>query len=214
MCSIGGQRAERRKWLHVFSGIDVVIYVMSLSAYDQVLFEDHTTRCWDETLSLFEKTASNKSFKETDFIVFLNKDDIFQNKIQQISFNVYNPDFPSQDSHNAEKVQFWIREQLAYRFYHPYSSQQGMITKHNSNNNGYTINYGNQDEYIPEEEEQKYDYSKPNMNYHTNSTRTGGKKRGLHFHVTCATDTDQITAVFRVIQIELIRKLMTKAGLM
>eukprot|EP01084_Bolivina_argentea_P042776 78855_1 len=59
---VGGQRAERRKWLHVFSGIDVVIYVMSLSAFDQVLFEDHNTRCWDETLNLFKKTAKNKIF--------------------------------------------------------------------------------------------------------------------------------------------------------
>eukprot|EP01083_Nonionella_stella_P288033 980374_1 len=77
---VGGQRAERRKWLHVFSGIDVVIYVMSLSAYDQVLYEDHNTRCWDETLNLFENTAKNKSFKTTDFIVFLNKNDIFEEK--------------------------------------------------------------------------------------------------------------------------------------
>ena len=34
------QRAERRKWLHIFHGIDVVLYVMDLSAYDQVQREN------------------------------------------------------------------------------------------------------------------------------------------------------------------------------
>ena len=37
---LGGQRAERRKWLHLFQGIHSIIYVISLSEYDQTLFED------------------------------------------------------------------------------------------------------------------------------------------------------------------------------
>ena len=39
---VGGQRTERRKWLHIFHGIDVVLYVMSLSAYDQVTYLMHS----------------------------------------------------------------------------------------------------------------------------------------------------------------------------
>merc|ERR1719216_475647 len=89
LIDVGGQRTERRKWLHIFHGIDVVLYVMSLSAYDQVLYEDHTTRCYDETLNLFKKTAANKAFETTDFIVFLNKNDLFQDKLGRIPFTVY-----------------------------------------------------------------------------------------------------------------------------
>ena len=36
----GGQRAERRKWIHLFQGVQSIIYVVSLSEYDQTLFED------------------------------------------------------------------------------------------------------------------------------------------------------------------------------
>merc|ERR1712130_825176 len=117
MIDVGGQRAERRKWLHVFSGIDVVIYVMSLSAYDQVLYEDHNTRCFNETLNLFQKTANNKAFKNTDFIVFLNKNDIFQEKIKKIPFTVYQPDFDENMASNPENVTNWIKQQFTNKYY-------------------------------------------------------------------------------------------------
>ncbi|ETO18204.1 hypothetical protein RFI_19076 [Reticulomyxa filosa] len=77
-----GQRAERRKWIRVFKdNIDLIMYVMSLSSYDQVLFEDNTTRCYDETFKVFEEISQNPIFMYTDFAVFFNKVDIFDVKI-------------------------------------------------------------------------------------------------------------------------------------
>ena len=70
---VGGQRSERKKWLSIFGDVNAVIYVMSLSAYDQVVFEDHTTNCYVETLNLFSDTVNVSAFDLTDFIVFLNK---------------------------------------------------------------------------------------------------------------------------------------------
>ncbi len=70
---VGGQRSERRKWMKVFNDVDCVLYVMSLSGYDQVIFEDHETRCFDETLGLFQETIKHKVFDDTDFVVFFNK---------------------------------------------------------------------------------------------------------------------------------------------
>jgi hypothetical protein len=43
ICDTGGQRGERTKWIRCFNQVDAVIFVCSLSAYDQVLFEDETT---------------------------------------------------------------------------------------------------------------------------------------------------------------------------
>ena len=37
---VGGQRSERRKWMHCFDNLDAVIFVVALSEYDQVLRED------------------------------------------------------------------------------------------------------------------------------------------------------------------------------
>jgi guanine nucleotide-binding protein G(i) subunit alpha len=39
---VGGQRNERKKWIHCFDGVTAVIFVASLSEYDQVLYEDHS----------------------------------------------------------------------------------------------------------------------------------------------------------------------------
>ena len=44
---VGGQRSERKKWLHCFEGVDAVFFVVGSSEYDQLLSED------DETVSLF-----------------------------------------------------------------------------------------------------------------------------------------------------------------
>ena len=179
---------------------------MSLSAYDQVLYEDHNTRCWDETLNLFEKTAANKSFKETDFIVFMNKSDIFDEKIKIIPFNTYKEDYPKDQINNGESVKKWIQNEFSNRFYHPsshakkYNANRGGI--YSNKNNGHIV-YKNGSNNNEEEKE--------DIGALQNGKET---KRGLHFHITCATDTNQIETVVRCVQIELIRKLMARAALL
>jgi GTPase SAR1 family protein len=37
---VGGQRNERKKWIHCFSDVTAVLFVAALSAYDLTLFED------------------------------------------------------------------------------------------------------------------------------------------------------------------------------
>lgn len=37
---VGGQRNERKKWIHCFEGVTAVIFVAAISEYDQTLFED------------------------------------------------------------------------------------------------------------------------------------------------------------------------------
>lgn len=39
---VGGQRSERRKWIHCFENVTALIFIVSLSEYDQVLYEDET----------------------------------------------------------------------------------------------------------------------------------------------------------------------------
>jgi GTPase SAR1 family protein len=43
MYDVGGQRNERKKWIHCFEGVTAVIFVAAISEYDQKLFEDAST---------------------------------------------------------------------------------------------------------------------------------------------------------------------------
>ena len=40
---VGGQRSERKKWIHCFEDVTAIIFCVAMSEYDQVLHEDETT---------------------------------------------------------------------------------------------------------------------------------------------------------------------------
>jgi len=81
MFDVGGQRNERRKWIHAFDDVDSVIFVAALSEYDQVLFEDESMNRMDEAINLFDQIVNSKWFKQTAMILFLNKKDLFEMKL-------------------------------------------------------------------------------------------------------------------------------------
>lgn len=78
---VGGQRSERRKWVECFENVDAVIFVAALSEYDQNLAEAKRQNRMKEALSLFESVVKNVHFAETSIMLFLNKKDIFAEKI-------------------------------------------------------------------------------------------------------------------------------------
>lgn len=41
MFDVGGQRSERKKWIHCFEAVTSIIYCVALSEYDQVLLEEN-----------------------------------------------------------------------------------------------------------------------------------------------------------------------------
>uniref|UniRef100_A0A669Q6I4 G protein subunit alpha 14 n=1 Tax=Phasianus colchicus TaxID=9054 RepID=A0A669Q6I4_PHACC len=63
MLDVGGQRSERRKWIHGFKSVTSVIFLVALREYDQVLAE----------------CDSENRMKE--IILFLNKTDLLEEKI-------------------------------------------------------------------------------------------------------------------------------------
>jgi len=89
MFDVGGQRNERRKWIHAFDNVDAVVFVAALSEYDQVLFEDETMNRMDEALTLFDQIANSKWFKQTAMILFLNKKDLFEEKLKKKPLKQY-----------------------------------------------------------------------------------------------------------------------------
>lgn len=78
---VGGQRSERRKWIDCFDNVTAVIFIAALSEYDQTLAEAKRTNRMVEALELFRSVCNNRAFENTSILLFLNKKDIFAEKI-------------------------------------------------------------------------------------------------------------------------------------
>jgi hypothetical protein len=102
MIDVGGQRSERKKWLHCFQDVTCTIFCVATPEYDLKLYEDDITNRMHESIRLFREICNNKWFVETSMILFLNKDDIFQEKIKKVDLNVCFP------SYNGELFVFCI----------------------------------------------------------------------------------------------------------
>jgi len=83
MIDVGGQRSERRKWIHCFDCVTAVIFCVAINEYNQQLREDSSTNRVHESLLLFEEICNMAWFKDTAFILFLNKTYLFKEKISQ-----------------------------------------------------------------------------------------------------------------------------------
>ncbi|KAF0694102.1 Aste57867_14988 [Aphanomyces stellatus] len=96
MYDVGGQRNERKKWIHCFEDVTSVIFVAALSEYDQSLYEDSSTNRMIEAITLFDEIVNNRFFSNSAMILFLNKKDLFEEKVKKIdikSIEVFK-DFP------------------------------------------------------------------------------------------------------------------------
>jgi len=83
---VGGQRSERKKWLHCFDDVTCIIFLAALDEYDMKLEEDNITNRLDESLRLFGEVTGSTYFQPASWILFLNKCDIFEEKIKKIPF--------------------------------------------------------------------------------------------------------------------------------
>eukprot|EP01110_Echinostelium_bisporum_P002994 TRINITY_DN17332_c0_g1_i1.p1 TRINITY_DN17332_c0_g1~~TRINITY_DN17332_c0_g1_i1.p1 ORF type:complete len:347 (+),score=60.12 TRINITY_DN17332_c0_g1_i1:150-1190(+) len=90
---VGGQRSERRKWIHCFESVTAVLFCVALSEYDEKLVEDTKTNRMMEALTLFDEIGNHTCFKESAIILFLNKSDLFKEKVQRVPLNVCFPEY-------------------------------------------------------------------------------------------------------------------------
>ena len=111
LVDVGGQRSERKKWIQCFDNVTsgefcgkhfdkyypdfslIVLFIISLSDYNQVLYEDNTTNRMRESEKLFGEILNCIFFQRTPFIVFFNKVDLFQEKLKFARLQNYLPEY-------------------------------------------------------------------------------------------------------------------------
>ena len=91
MFDAGGQRSERKKWIHCFDEVQAIIFcvgkerfdpvsrgydiwcLLAMSEYDLMLEEDTNVNRMHESMKLFSSICNNKWFESASIILFLNK---------------------------------------------------------------------------------------------------------------------------------------------
>jgi len=93
MVDVGGQRSERKKWMYCFQDVTCVIFCVAISEFDLKLYEDDQTNRMHESLKLFKEICNSKWFTNTAIILFLNKRDLFEEKIKKVDLRVAFPEY-------------------------------------------------------------------------------------------------------------------------
>ncbi|TRZ02869.1 hypothetical protein DNTS_026734 [Danionella cerebrum] len=98
---VGGKKSERRKWIHCFENVSAIIYIASLSEYDENRMR--------ESVALFDTVVHFPFFAECKIILFLNKTDKLTEKIQSSDLKTYFPEFEGRRQ-NAQDAMLFIRK--------------------------------------------------------------------------------------------------------
>jgi len=110
LVDVAGQQNQRRKWIHCFDNVQALIFCADISAYDMKLREDPKINRMDDALDLFRDTINSKWFINIDVILFLNKKDIFEDKLKKTSLKTCFPNYEGQDEY--EEASNYIMEQF------------------------------------------------------------------------------------------------------
>lgn len=127
---VGGQRSERKKWIHCFENIDPIIFLAAISEFDQVLFESDNVviACaftefyhniinspfffcvtvdlenrMNESKSLFRILITSQWFENSSIILFLNKTDLLEEKIMHSNLVDFFPEYDGKSNNLIEK---------------------------------------------------------------------------------------------------------------
>ncbi|KAJ3444725.1 guanine nucleotide-binding protein g(o) subunit alpha [Anaeramoeba flamelloides] len=110
LIDVGGQRNERKKWIHCFEDVTSIVYVSAMSGYDQVLAEDSQTNRMTESLMLFSDICNSRWFMNNSLILFMNKMDLFDEKIKTKPLSDLFPDYDG--GSDVEEAKEFIKNQF------------------------------------------------------------------------------------------------------
>jgi guanine nucleotide-binding protein G(q) subunit alpha len=83
MVDVGGQRFERRKWIHCFENVTSIMFLAAISEYDQALVESDNKNRMEESKALFRTIITYLWFQNSSVILFLNKKDLLEENIMR-----------------------------------------------------------------------------------------------------------------------------------
>jgi guanine nucleotide-binding protein G(o) subunit alpha len=130
VCDVGGQRSERRKWIDCFDNVNAVIFVAALSEYDQNLAEARRINRMVESLDMFKSVCSHVAFANSAIILFLNKKDVFAEKILYSDIRLRKPfqDYAGPPRGFNEGVLYFVKKFKDCLVDHPFQDSYIHVT--------------------------------------------------------------------------------------
>jgi len=86
-----------------------IIFCVALSGYDLVLAEDEEQNRMIESMKLFDSICNSKWFIETSIILFLNKKDLFEEKIKRSPLKICFPEYGDANTYEAAAAYIRLR---------------------------------------------------------------------------------------------------------
>ncbi|OBZ79496.1 Guanine nucleotide-binding protein alpha-2 subunit [Grifola frondosa] len=112
MVDVGGQKSERRKWIHCFQDVTSILFLVSLSGYDQCLVEDKDANQMQDAMTIWDSICHSQWFKQTSIILFLNKNDLFERKVEHSEIKNFFPDYDG-ESNDARSGREYFKKRFA-----------------------------------------------------------------------------------------------------
>ncbi|PCH33170.1 guanine nucleotide-binding protein alpha-2 subunit [Wolfiporia cocos MD-104 SS10] len=110
LVDLGGQRSERKKWVHCFDGMSSVMFVVNLSSYDQPLVEATYANQMEDALLLWEAIYPSKWFRNTTIFLLFNKVDLFEEKIKYSHIKDYFSDYDGKVGDADAGKQYFLKK--------------------------------------------------------------------------------------------------------
>ena len=104
--------------MHCFEGVNLVFFVVAVSEFNQLLYEDSSTNRMVEAQALFESVANSRWFAGSSLLVFLNKTDLLEAKLRTDRVADYFPDFDGANE-SAGVLAYW-RDRFSALYRHPW----------------------------------------------------------------------------------------------
>jgi len=126
---MGGEREERVRWIDFLaSKITCVIFLTAIDEFDtEFIVEDQRKNRLKESLELFRQIQTFQWLSHTTFILFLNKVDIFKEKIRTSDMRDHFPDFKG-IRHDEQTGQEFVKKKFTEKNNH--SRTQRMVYPH------------------------------------------------------------------------------------
>ena len=94
----------------MFEGVTAIIFLTAISEYDQVLIEDGKTNRLLESRNLFIEILKNVAFQNSDIVLFLNKKDLFEEKMTSGTFTNYITQYKGKADDAAAAIDYIKRD--------------------------------------------------------------------------------------------------------